>query len=359
MRCNPCPCYPCNVTDPVSVPIGYVKALLAAAAEKGCDTSAILRATGTAPELIEANDHFPALTYGKLYQRIMRVMQDEWFGMPSGGKIRPGSFRMLCLSVIQCKTLEQAIIRTGEFCEICRGFQVKYVHERVGDQAVLRLQKLDMLGAATFEALLKSLPPRALRTSIAMTHQFNCWLIGQRIPLKTAYFSFPCPDNLEELATLKPNTVKFDQDFNGFSIDAKYLDYPIVQGEESLEEFVRTAPYRLVIEDPAAQSMTDKVKGLLSRNVGREMLAAEQIAARLGVSVTTLRRHLQHEGTSFQRLKDRCRMEAAFHYLGCPDYITGDIATQLGFDDNSTFFRAFKRWTGLTPGEYRKRHGLP
>lgn len=347
------------MADPVNVPIGYVKALLAAAAEKGCDTSAILRAMEISPERIQANEDFPALTYGKLYQRIMRAMRDEWFGMPSGGKIRPGSFRMLCLSVIQCKTLEQAIIRTGEFCEICRGFQVKYVHERVGGEAILRLQKLDMLGAASFEALLKSLPPRAIRTSLAMTHQFNCWLIGQRIPLNTAYFSFPCPEEFEELATLRPTTVKFDHEFNGLSIDAKYLDYPVVQGEEALEEFVRTAPYRLVIEDPAVQSMTDKVKGLLSRDVGREMLAAEQVAARLGVSVTTLRRHLQHEGTSFQRLKDGSRMEAAFHYLSCPDYITGDIAKQLGFDDSSAFFRAFKRWTGLTPGEYRKRHGVP
>jgi AraC-like DNA-binding protein len=347
------------MTEPVTVPIGYVKALLAAAAEKGCDTDAILRAMEISPDEIDAGGDFPALTYGKLYQRIMRAMRDEWFGMLSGGKIRPGSFRMLCLSAIQCKTLEQAIIRTGEFCEICRGFRVKYVHERSGDQALLRLKPLDMIGDGAFEAMAERFSPRAIRTSIAMTHHFNCWLIGQPIPMNTAYFSFPCPDEFEELATLKPTSVKFDWDFNGFSIDAKYLDYPIVQGEESLEEFVRTAPYRLVIEDPAAQSMTDRVKGLLSKDVGRGMLAAEDVASRLGVSVTTLRRHLQNEGTSFQKLKDGCRMEAAFHYLSCPDYLIGDIAEQLGFDDTSAFFRGFKRWTGLTPGEYRKRHGAP
>ena len=223
----------------------------------------------------------------------------------------------------------------------------------------MRLKKLDMLGDGTFEALVEGFSPRTIRTSLAMTHHFNCWLVGQQIPLDTAYFAFSCPEEFEELAALKPTTVKFDQGSNGFSFDAKYLDYPVVHGEESLEEFVRTAPYRLVIEDPAAQSMTDKVRGLLSRDVGTEMLAAEQVAARLGVSVTTLRRHLQSEGASFQKLKDGCRMEAAFHYLSCPDYIIGDIAEQLGFDDSSAFFRAFKRWTGLTPGEYRKRHGAP
>jgi AraC-like DNA-binding protein len=347
------------MTEPVNVPVGYVRALLSAAEEKGCDTGTILRAMGISPEAIEADYDFPAITYGKLYQRIMRVMQDEWFGMLSGGRVRPGSFRMLCLSAIQCKTLEQAVIRTGEFCEICRGFPVKYVHERVGDQAILRLKKLDMLGDGSFEALVERFSPRTIRTSLAMTHRFNCWLVGQQIPLDTAYFAFSCPEEFEELAALKPTTVKFDQGFNGFSFDAKYLDYPVVQSEESLEDFVRTAPYRLVIEDPAAQSMTDKVRGLLSRDVGREMLAAEQVAARLGVSATTLRRHLQTEGASFQRLKDGCRMEAAFHYLSCPDYIIGDIAERLGFDDTSAFFRAFKRWTGLTPGEYRKRHGSP
>jgi AraC-like DNA-binding protein len=72
------------------------------------------------------------------------------------------------------------------------------------------------------------------------------------------------------------------------------------------------------------------------------------------MSVTTLRRRLQQESTSFQKIKDECRREAATSYLSYPDLSNNDIALLMGFDETSAFFRSFKKWTGMTPGDYRR-----
>jgi len=70
----------------------------------------------------------------------------------------------------------------------------------------------------------------------------------------------------------------------------------------------------------------------------------------------TLRRRMHEEGQGFQSLKDHLRRDAAIEYLARPDMTLLDIADQLGFSEASTFHRAFKKWTGVAPGEYRHRH---
>ncbi len=77
------------------------------------------------------------------------------------------------------------------------------------------------------------------------------------------------------------------------------------------------------------------------------------MARQLHMSPQTLRRHLSEEGSSFQELKDHLRRDLAIYHLGRSDLSIQDIAEQLGFSEPSAFHRAFKKWTGLTPGAYR------
>ena len=71
-----------------------------------------------------------------------------------------------------------------------------------------------------------------------------------------------------------------------------------------------------------------------------------------------MQRRLQEEGTSYQQLLDDTRRELAEQYLGQVDLTLLEVAYLLGFADPSNFFRAFRRWFGETPGEYRSRRGL-
>lgn len=334
----------------------YVFRLLQTAEAQGCETDSLLNELSIEKDELELGRFFSAVKYGKLYQKVMWRMQDECFGMMSGGKVRIGSFRLMCLTVIHCDNLRQAIIRAGEFSEICRGFRIRGGLTLLEGQRVrLSMQGIDGMKAEEFDALMSQDNADQIRTSLAVWHRFNCWMIGQEIPLLSINFKFERPDSFAELAEISSPDMHFGQNFNGLEFDAKYLDSRVIQNPQSLDDFLRMAPYHLVINDSAATSLRSKVRTILSRDVSDLMPGAEAVATQLNLSVTTLRRHLQKEETSFQRIKDECRLEAAIHYLGCPDLTNTTIAERLGFDEASAFFRAFKKWTGLTPGEYRKQ----
>lgn len=86
---------------------------------------------------------------------------------------------------------------------------------------------------------------------------------------------------------------------------------------------------------------------------GGSALSLESTAQRLGVSARTLQRRLREEGTTFQRVLDDVRREFASRYLADEAKSISDIAFAVGFSDVSAFHRAFRRWTGRTPGEMR------
>jgi AraC-like DNA-binding protein len=83
------------------------------------------------------------------------------------------------------------------------------------------------------------------------------------------------------------------------------------------------------------------------------MLSLEEVSKSLGVTPQTLRRRLQDEGQGYQAIKDDLRRDAAIEYLSRPDLTLIEIANMVGFSEPSTFHRAFKKWTGVAPGEYR------
>ncbi|MFB9187684.1 helix-turn-helix domain-containing protein [Vibrio ostreicida] len=82
----------------------------------------------------------------------------------------------------------------------------------------------------------------------------------------------------------------------------------------------------------------------------------EEIAAQYGCSLRTLRRLLTDEGTNYQRLLDQVRRQLASEFLSATKQTVEQIAQNMGFSDTANFRRSFKRWTGTTPSQFRKRH---
>ena len=104
--------------------------------------------------------------------------------------------------------------------------------------------------------------------------------------------------------------------------------------------------------------MTDQVRRALRPALSGDGGQLESIARRLGVTSRSLQRRLRDEGSSFHTLRDETRRSLADRYLG-EGLSLSEISFLLGFSEPSAFFRAFKRWTGLTPIEHRAARAGP
>ncbi len=338
----------------ITVPTGYVKQLLDQVAEQNYDINELLDYVGIDVTEIEHQTEFPAEKFGLLYQHVMYITQDEYFGMLSGGKLPTGTFRMMCHAIIQCKTMGHAISRVSDFHEIVRGTKIKPRLKRQGKTAMVSFAGLDNLDKAEIEAMIAAEQPSQICTSLSMWHHFISWLIGERVELKAVYFSFSEAQAAANCQTRFQSEIQYNQPENTISFPAYYLDYPLVQTEETLRGFLKTAPYQLLVMVDDSGSLKAQVVALIGRDFSRNPPSAEKVAHTLNMSLSTLRRRLLEENTSFQEIKDECRKNSAVKHMNSPQLSINDVAGLMGFVEPSAFFRSFKRWTGMTPNEYRR-----
>ena len=188
-------------------------------------------------------------------------------------------------------------------------------------------------------------------------HGLASWLIERRIPLERVQFAYPQPEHADEYdALFFAPVMKFDAPRTEITFAADYLELPIRQTEASLQEFLKSAPAQLLVKFKNASSLTSRIREVLKSHIGEEMPTLNEVASMLYLSPQTLRRRLASEGKSYQGVKDNLRRDTAIHLLLKPELSLEDVAQQVGFSETSTFHRAFKKWTGVTPGLYRQLH---
>jgi len=329
-----------------TIAICFVEAGLRAVHARGLDAEALLVQVGIPPSLLQAPQaRVSAAHYGALWRLIAQTLGDELFGLDSR-QVKVGSFAMLCRTVIHCKTLEQALNRCSRFYDLLLD-DVSIVLSRDAKAAKLTLRERNARRSGAqrvfaHEGLLISL------------HGLACWLVGRRIPIALAEFGYPEPAHSAEYRTRFSTELGFDRPSTSITFDGCYLGLPVVQGEQSVKEFLRMIPENILVKYKNTNGLTAKIRARLRRSLPDELPDLETLACELHTTPATLRRRLQEEGESYQSIKDQLRRDLAITYLSDSERSVMDIALELGFAEPSAFHRAFKKWTGASPGEHRR-----
>lgn len=327
--------------------IENVRSFLRGCERNGVSSESLLAKIGVDPSLLNDGDgQFPRSKAGELLRTASMELEDEMLGfLPR--KTRPGAMALAIHVVLGSSDLQEAIGRWQAFWTTIHA-EMDLSLEFHGEEAHLvggRFWEVeDALANYAFVVWINFLQLRVFM-----------WLVGRPILLERLCFDFPRPTHFEEFYHMFPTSIYCGQARNHMVINKRYLEMPVVQTPQDANEFIGILP-DLMTTQWVDRSVSGRVARLLKGVTEFETLAFKDVAENLNLSPDTLRRRLKNEGVTFKELKESVRRDlAAFHLKG-NDLALTEIGYLLGFSEPSTFNRAFKQWTGYTPGEFRKIH---
>lgn len=215
---------------------------------------------------------------------------------------------------------------------------------------------------AHFEIAMRPLSAHTSAALERLTLATICWharWLSRRADLRfDASFTFDTPPPSVEAALQKTfgGTVRFQAPRSCLQGPAEYEKLAVSRGDHGVQETLRA---QLMAEmaslQDASTSFVHKIERIIKPRLETGEINLDDIAAQAGVSVRTLQTRLEESGLNFRTLLDRMRHAQALLYMGNADITLVDMAHMLGFATQSSFHHAFKRWTGMAPGQYRKQ----
>lgn len=160
----------------------------------------------------------------------------------------------------------------------------------------------------------------------------------------------------EYIATFPGAKICFGSAFTGFVLDRAHLIRELPTQDAQLHSVLRSHADQLLAALPKVETVTSRVRARLLEELRGGEPSATRVAKTLGMSSRTLARRLDDEGTSLKALLDDTRKSLALSYTKDSELLLADIALLLGFSHAAAFNRAFKRWTGVTPIDFRRAH---
>ncbi len=199
--------------------------------------------------------------------------------------------------------------------------------------------------------------PRLARLSLSIWAGRLRWLTGQPDLKLEARFQGPAPADIAPYRRIFGGTVRFDQEENAMYGDAAWVNMAIVSHDPGSHGLLQSqARQQLEAIAPGDDRLIDRLRGLIRVRQGDGKLSLEDAALALKLPARTLQRRLEAAGLSFRQVVDDVRRASAEHYLRDTGMPLAELAAVLGFADHASFNRAFKRWTGASPGAFRRRH---
>ena len=325
-----------------TISIHLVREALLQSCAPGAATWEALSKVGIDPALLEQPAaRVPALAYARLWRLLARRRDDEFFGMDPR-KLKSGSLGFLCRASMAQPTL-------GEALETGLGF-LSLMLEHLPAQLV-RQQSLAEI------VLLEPEPePRRAFTYFCywmIVHGVACWLAGRRIPILAIELRSAQPAFCDDYQVMFSDNLRFDRTRTRMIFSADCLDLPVKRSPEELKRFLAQAPANILVKYRDPDSLAMRIKHDLRQRPAQQWPETDSLAHELCMSASTLRRRLAEEGQTYQGLKDSVRKELAVVWLAEADISFAEIASRLGFADVSSFYKAFRKWSGSNPGHYR------
>jgi AraC-like DNA-binding protein len=330
----------------VAISILLVRALIDGVGAAGVAQDRFLAAAGFDPSRIgDADGRLSPEEYDALVECAFDLTNDEAFGLHFGEHTGPAAHQLVAHLVMSAGTLREAmdgLIR----------FQLLLM-----DKPRCRLEEQDGDARVVYDIAPGPSRCRRFRAEMAMTGFLRIvQYFGRGARPREVAFEHSAPAYRSEYARVFGGVERFDQSFTGVVIDRELLAAVPLHRDTSfhraLEAQAETRVARLGREQSYAERVRDYLLGGTT-NRGDDM---EGVARGLGLSSRTLRRRLREEGATYSAIASAVFVALARRLLVDEARSVEETAYSMGYSTPTSFHKAFKRWTGMTPKAFRQRH---
>jgi len=282
-----------------------------------------------------------------LCEAALDVTQDPAFGLHWGEWLNVNSFNLLPSLLGHARSLRQALEALQRFGALATDHLGLELVERDGEAEIRRV-----------DTTAQPVPVRRLCAELTtlgllrLVREFG----GPQARITGVCFQYPAPSYRAEYARVFGGLERFDCAYNGLIFDRALLDATAPRKDEALYEALAALAERRLSRLKSRMAYSDRVRDLLAQQRAPHRVPMRQVAGWLGLSVRSLHRRLREEEQSYADLASDVSARVAKRLLGGELRSIRETAEAMGFHDVGSFHRAFRRWTGTTPGAFRSDH---
>lgn len=344
-RFRPRPSIPC-MPGPVLHSVTGLWPPLEVMRKKGFDVVTCLE--GTHLSEADLRDHHNLVTYEqelRFYGNLLDLTGDPTIGLELGAAYEPQRYGLYSYAMHSAGTCGQAMQIGIRFIDLTFSWFNAWVYAVERDTVYEFRQRHEMP-----ERLFWLFADRDLTGIVALFNR----ILGFTLPLKSLQLPHSGHDRRRRYKDHFGCDIVFDESAKpSMRFPTSVLDSPLPQSDPASAELLVQQCQVLLSKVARGSKFADEVKRLiLSSPHSRTNI--DLVAGKMNLSSRTLRRHLTQEGTSYQDVLDEVRFQLAKEYLSETRLSLQEITDLLGYSEPGTFTHAFRRWSGVSPSEYRQ-----
>ncbi|AXQ29848.1 AraC family transcriptional regulator [Solimonas sp. K1W22B-7] len=325
----------------LSVAVTYVGALLDYLGARGHDAKAFATRAGVDP----GNDsgQIPARQYVRMLDDAAALTGDPNIGLHVGESVEPRHLGVQGYAVMSAATAAEALERAVRYQTLVDTIN-KVTVEPMGKDMALVWQPTDYHPGRAFSEL-----------DVTSWVVFSRWATGVQRIYTRAEFRHAAPTDLREHERILQCPIRFGAPREALVFNETILGLPMPRQDPMIQRMMDEYGQRLLIQAAASDDPLEQARAYVSRQLTKEVPRVEDVAQSLHMATRTLQRKLTERGMTYSALIEGVRHELAQRYLADPLIHITEIAFLLGYSEQSAFQRAFKRWSGESPGAFRSR----
>jgi AraC-like DNA-binding protein len=333
------------------ISFSFVYRILNYAHSKGIDSERLLTNAGIAPSSLTRSDNkLPVSAYFAVLDEAIRQTLDPFFGLHMGEFFEwrdlPNHGYIMNLGYIMasCQTVGHAMKKASAYLGFLGGpFNSEMIS--TDKQTTIRFTPLH-----TEQQNISHSIDEALSSFVKIVRSIT----QKNIHPREVRLPHPSPVHTGEYKRIFSCPVYFNRATTALVFHTRDLSVPIRSITSATLKALPSPPTETIYKDiEKLKEYSQKISFLLYDHLQKGSPCIKQVAKELGMSVRCLQMKLSKEGETFSKIVKDVRKELAKTYLIEKSYSIDEITYLLGFSDPSVFHRAFKNWTGVTPGQYR------